>query len=179
MNFRSSKFALLLGVINGVLFYLAYQPVKAAYVKYLWYIKNDEYVYIALPEIYRFARDSGELFVWTLLFALASYTGHHFWGTKLKSSVALWLRIAIIALAVPVIGLWILRFLLFLYILVLKQLDSCIPTPCSEQPLQYIVLILIREPIDIKFELLLFVTALIVNLIYGVVVARLSKRFAK
>ncbi len=48
MNFRNSKFALLLGAINGVIFYLAYQPIKVAYVKYLWYIKNDDYVYVVL-----------------------------------------------------------------------------------------------------------------------------------
>ncbi len=60
MNFRSSKFALLLGAINGILFYLAYQPVKIAYVKYLWYIKNDDYIGVALHEIYQIARTGVE-----------------------------------------------------------------------------------------------------------------------
>jgi hypothetical protein len=38
---------------------------------------------------------------------------------------------------------------------------------------------LVRESVDIKFELLLFIVALAVNAVYGVVIAKLSERFAK
>lgn len=179
MNFRSSKFALLFGAINGVIFYLAYQPVKIAYVKYLWYIKNDNYVYVALPQIYRIARDVGEIFVWTALFMLASYTAHRLWAAKLKSTVALWLRIAIVSLAVPVLGLWLLPFLVFLFILVLRQFGACFfPLNC-DMPLEIMTSLLVREPVDIKFELLLFVVALAVNFVYGAILAKMSKHYAK
>lgn len=73
MNFRTTKYVLLLGAINGIVFYLAYQPVKVAFVKYLWHIKNDDYVYVVLPQIYRIASDVGEIIIWTALFTLASY----------------------------------------------------------------------------------------------------------
>lgn len=179
MDFRNSKFALLLGAINGVLFYLAYQPVKVAFVKYLWYIKNDNYVYVALPEIYRIARDVGEIFVWTLLFTLASYTVHHFWATKLKSTVSLWLRVAILSLAVPIIGLWLFRLLAVLFILALRQFDLCFfPLNCHT-PSEELTYLLIREPVDIKFELLLSVVALVINFVYGATIAKVSRHFAK
>jgi len=179
MNFRNSKFALLLGAINGVIFYLAYQPVKIAYVKYLWYIKNDNYVYVALPEIYRIARDVGEYFIWTLLFMLASYTVHRFWAAKLKSTVALWLRIAIVSLAVPIVGLWVFRLLAVLFILFLRQFDLCFfPLNCHT-PSEELAFLLVREAVDIKFELLLFGVALAVNFVYGAIITKLSKHFAK
>ena len=179
MNFRNSKFALLLGAINGVIFYLAYQPVKIAYVKYLWYIKNDDYIGVALPEIYQIARDVGEIFVWTLLFMLASYTVHRFWAAKLESTVTLWLRVAVLSLAVPIVGLWGFRLLLGLFMLALRQLDLCFSPLNCHSPTEELIPLLVRGLVDIKFELLLFVVALAVNFVYGATIAKLSKHFAK
>ena len=180
MNFRTSKFALLLGAINGVIFCLIYQPVKIEFVKYLWSIKNDNYVYVVLPEIYRIARDVGEFFVWTILFTLASYTAHHFWAKSVKSTVLLWLRIGIISLAVPIFGLWIFRFLIILVIFTTKQFDLCffVPVNCAISSNE-LMSSLVRESANIKFEFLLLIVAVVVNLIYGTILSELSKRFAK
>lgn len=179
MNLRSTKFALLLGLINGILFFLVYQPVKVAYVKYLWSIKNDNYVYVVLPQIYRIAQDVGEFFVWTALFMLSSYTVHRFWATNLKSTIALWLRVAIVSLAVPIIGLWLFPILIVLFILILRQFEICFfPLNCHT-PSEELLSFLIREPVDIKFEILLLIAAFAVNFIFGVIISRLSRIYPK
>lgn len=174
INLRSPKSALLLGALNGVLFALAYQPVKTVYIKYLWSIKSDHYVYIAYPEIYRVAHDAGEFFVWTLLFAAASYTAHRLWATKLKSIVALWLRVAIVAAVVPFLGLWATHLFLFLLTLALKLLSAC-AAPVCDAPVTEIARRFMRESLDVQFELLLFAVALTLNLIYGTIIAKTSK----
>jgi hypothetical protein len=172
MDLRSAKFVLLLGILNGVLFYFIYQLVKDVYVKYLWHIKNDNYVYISLPEIYRISRDVGEFFVWVLLFAIASYTAHRFWGLKVKSTIRLWRRVAVVAIGAPIAGLWIAHFLLFLLALSLKFMAAC-DAPVCNLPLIEMTWLSMREAIDVKFEILLFVVALILNTIYGAAIAKI------
>ena|SRR5437868_4152883 len=177
VNFRSSKYALLFGVINGFIFYLAYQPIKVFYIKYLWSIKNDNYVYVVPPQIYRIASEVGEIFVWTLLFTLASYSVHRYWAKKLKSTVTLWLRVGLVSLCVPVAGLWLLPALILLLILVFELLGVCpYPFNCGV-PLNNWQELIIREWLDIKFEAVLLTVALIVNSIYGGVLTKLQKKF--
>jgi hypothetical protein len=177
MDFKDTKSCLFFGAINGIIFTIAYQPVKIAYIKYLWYIKNDNYVYVELPEIYRISRDAGDLLVWILLFTLASYTVQRFWGNKVNT-ITLWLRIAMTAFAVPIAGLWIVRIIMFGIVIVLKQFSDCDFPACSES-VWSLSSMLIREWINIRFEIVLVSTGIIINSIYGLLLTKLQKFFSK
>ena len=177
MYLRKTKFALLLGSVNGVLFSLIYLPISKIFVSYLYYIKDDNYVHVELPEMYRIARDSGELLVWILLFTVASYTAHHFWAVNLKSTTILWIRVAVIAMAIPILGLWVLRLIFVFVIFVFAQLDICLgPIACHNSTYE-VLLMFVRESLNIKFELLLFFSSIILNCFYGVIITKVSNRF--
>jgi hypothetical protein len=181
IDLKSSNSSILLGAINGLLFAIAYQPLKDAYVRYLWEIKPAQYTYVTLPEIYLVTKNSGEWWVWILLFIVASYSLHRYWPRKTNSSILLWLSVALVAIGVPVAGLYLIHIGFFVYGFVYAQFyTDCVTMSHTNVPVcgppiysHY----LFRELNDVKFEIVLLAIALLLNVIFGSLVGKLANRF--
>ena len=166
MNFRSSKFALLLGAINGFLFGIAYQPISNAW---LIYENNLPRSGISIHTS-KIITPLGEYLFLILLFTVASYTAHRFFAAKIKSDIILWQVVAIIAIVVPSVALYILDQAYYLVGAVQAKLErgewGYLPG-------------LVPSQNDIGFGILFLCLAMTINFFYGAIVGKLSKHFAR
>ena len=169
MNFRNSKFALLLGAINGFLFGVAFQFVNTAYLAYD-YRRMIVQFNGSPPSMYRAITPIVEYLFFILVFTLASYTVHRFWGTKTKSDIILWQIVAIVAIVVPSIISYVFDQVDMLAGAILWKLERGVWGYHSG---------VVPHKSDIEFAVLLLCLAFGVNFFYGAVVGKLSERFAK
>lgn len=165
MNFRTSKFALLLGVINGFLFGVAFQPVSNA-----WLIYDNNRPRTISIHTSKVVTPLGEYLFLILLFTVASYTAHRFFAAKIKSDIILWQVIAIIAIVIPSVALYFLEQTSYLIGSVQAKLErgewGYLPG-------------LVPSQNDVEFGILFLCLAMTINFFYGAIIGKLSKHFAK
>lgn len=161
MNFRSSIFALLLGAINGFLFGIAFQPVSNSFLEYE--INRSQ------MSLHKVVSPLGEYLFLILLFAIASYTAHRFLAAKIKSDVVLWQVVALIAIAVPSVILYLIEqintFIGGFQVWLESNNWGNVPDLPSGN--------------DVEFGLLCLCLAITINFFYGAIIAQLQKRAAK
>ncbi len=166
MNFRSSKFALLFGAINGFIFSVAFQPVKNSWLIY----DNSRPRGTVSIHTHWGPNPLEEYFFLILVFMVASYTAHRFFAPKIKSDIILWQVVAIIAIGVPSVALYI-----------LKQADYLIGVVQAkfERGEWGYLPGLVPSQNDIEFGVLFLCLAMTINFFYGAIVGKLSKHFER
>lgn len=168
MDFRSSKSALLLGAINGLLYGFVYQPVSAVY--YAYDYRRDLVIFNGMPPSMSRINPIAEYIVWFILFTLASYTVHRFWGAKIKSNIVLWQVIAIVAFVVPSVVLY--------FVDQASYFIGALQAKLERGEWGYLPGVLPSQN-DLEFGALFLGLAITINFFYGAIIEKLSKRFAK
>lgn len=166
MNFRSSKFALLLGAINGAICGTVFQPALTAFFEMEQYRAWQSNINLFTPKINTF----GLSILCAILFALASYTVHKFWSKRVNSTIVLWQLVAIVAIAVPSLCLYSIEKLGYLF--------GAIQAKFERGQWGYFPGIM-PDGNDVEFAVLLLCLAISVNFFFGVVLEKLNERFIK
>lgn len=165
MNFKTSKFALLLGAINGFLFGVAFQPVSNA-----WLIYDNNRPKTISIHTSKLITPLGEYFFLILLFTMASYTAHRFFAAKIKSDIILWQIVAIIAIIVPSVVLYFLKQASY-YV-------GAVEAKLERGEWGYLPGLLPNRN-DIEFGILFLCLAMTINFFYGAIIGKFSEHFAK
>lgn len=169
INFRSSKFSLLLGAINGFLYAIVFQPVNTAYLAYDYRRMIDRFNGSPPSMIYPIT-PLAEFLFFTIVFAATSYTVYRFWSAKIKSEVIFWQVIGVVAIVVPSVIFYIFDQLDMLWGLIRYKFES--------GKWGYYSGIMPYED-NIEFAVLLLCLAITVNFFYGAILSKLSEHFAK
>jgi hypothetical protein len=168
MNFRSSKSALLLGAINGLIYGIVYQPVSAIYFAFDY--RRTLAVFNGMPPQMVRIQPLAEYIVWFILFTLASYTVHRFWKTKIKSDVVLWQVVAIFAFVVPSVLIYLVEQVSYFI--------GALQMKIERGEWGYFPGIL-PDDNDLEFGALFMGLAICINFFYGAVIGKIANRFGK
>jgi hypothetical protein len=168
MNFRSSKSALLLGAINGLIYGFVYQPVSAIYFAFDY--RRTTAIFNGMPPSMGRIEPLAEYIGLFILFTLASYTVHRFWATKINSEIVLWQVVAIFAFVVPSVAIYLIELV--------NYSVGALQMKIQRGEWGYFPGFL-PDKDDLEFGALFLGLAMGINFFYGALVSKLANRFGE
>ncbi len=166
MNFRSSKSALLFGAINGAICALFFKPAFIVFSELEEHRAWQHNIDLSTVRIDIF----GLSVLCAILFMLSSYTVHRFWAKRIDSTIILWQVVAIVAIVIPSICLYLaerVNSIIGAYQIKLVRSEwGYIPS-------------FVPNINDLEFAILFLCLAISVNFAFGAIISRLEKIVAK